>query len=284
MANITAHTVSADGLFDTVFRQASRKQSKAMLTCFLDQAQLQRESFQGSVNNQLNELRELINGIQPGTGGISDERLETLFQQLMSSPKMAALFSNACMTVNGVRYSNASIIKLLLERPQVVKTQYISSETDPTIIIGAKLELTGNREAVLNYSVETLSEAGATPVVTRHKFSTTAWPAADGTLLSAEAYSIKEAYASNHSNGCGETEEIIREQGNFVFEMGGVLQPCVIDNLSADLDVNGDGTIGTPAEPPVDGGTTEEPPVDGGTTEEPPVDGGTTEEPPVDGG
>ena len=246
MTSNVAHVVAADGLFDAVFRQASAKQVKSMMGCFLDKAALERQNFQAAVNNQLQELRELMNAL-PSGGGISDTRLETLFRQLMQSPKMAALFNGACQVIEGVSYSNASIIKFLVERPQIIKKQYIASETDPLSLIGAKLTLTGNREVMLTYSEQTLSEVGVLPRVVKHTFSTDAWPTAGGVMLAAEAYAIKEYYSSTYANGCTDETEVLREQTDFVFEMSGTLAPCPLDGLTADLDINGDGTIGDPA-------------------------------------
>ena len=262
MPSNIAHVVSADALFDTLFRQASANQSKSMMTCFLDKAALERQNFQSAVNNQLQEMRELINALPVG-GGISDTRLETLFRQLMQSPKMAALFNSACQLIDGVSYSNASIIKFLLERPQVVKKEFLSSETDPLAIIGAKLTLTGNREVMLTYTETLLSADGVSPRVVKHAFSTEAWPTSGGAVLAAEAYAIKEYYTSNYANGCNDATEIVREQTDFVFEMAGTLSPCPIDGLTADLDINGDGTIGDPA---VNGEVQPMPPEDTGDT------------------
>ena len=261
MTSHVAHVVPSDSLFSTVFRQASAKQTKSMLTCFLDKAALERQNFQSSVNNQLQAMRDLINGL-PSGGSISDARLESLFQQLMQSSKMAALFNSACQVIDGVSYSNASIVKFLLERPQVVKEEFISSETDPLTIIGAKFTLTGNRQVMLAYQEDVLSQPGAMPRVVKHKFSTDAWPTVGGAMLAAEAYAIKEYYTNSYTNGCSDETEILREQTNFVFELVGTLTPCPLDGLSADLDIDGNGIIGDPAAagdvqpmPPEDTGT-----------------------------
>ena len=251
MSSNATHVVSADGLFNAVFRQSSAKQTKNMLTCFLDSASLERQNFQAGVNNQLQEMRELISNL-PATGGITDTRLESLFRQLMASPKMAALFSASCQMIDGTSYSNASIIKLLLERPDVVKKEFISSESDPLNIIGAKFTLTGNREVLLAYTEETLSVVGANPRVVKYKFATDSWPTASGALLSAEAYAIKEYYSNSSSSACPDETEILREQTDFTFEMIGTLSPCPMDTLTSDVDINGDGVIGEPQ--PTDAG------------------------------
>ena len=280
MADKLKHTQDSSVLF----KDMAADLSYAMLQSALDSAKRDLQAFDVQTQNKLIEFEGRLNNLPTGGGdAISDERLEDLFKQLQDNAKFSALFANACVQLDGVKYTNNSLLEAYYLAPKFagVDYQYDSNYKK----IAAIIALTDGRAVLMDYTFNKVSGDNDPDEIWRGRYSTNAWPSA---AIAGEPNFEVEVYEDWVKRPTGAWQCL--KHTNFIFGLAGT--PCPFDSMLSGIDINNDGVIGTPTINPNpldpnagtgDAGT--------GTTEPPPVDPnagtgdtgtGTTEPPPVD--
>jgi hypothetical protein len=228
-----------------LFKDTAADLAQTMLQSALDAAKRDLQQFDVQTQNKLIAFEERLNNL-PNTGGntISDERLEDLFKQLQDNAKFAALFATACINLDGVKYTNASLLEAIYLAPKVAEVNFNYDVGFNKI--SARIDLTDGRAVLMDRTWQRISGDNDPDEIWQERYFTNAWPNA----IAGEPNFVVDVYENWVKRPNGVFQRL--KSTNFIFSLAG--SACPFDGMPSGIDINKDGIIGTPSAQP---GTTD---------------------------